>query len=449
MRLRVPPRVAAAVAAALLAAGCTGGGHSGDVSLATSRGTSPAVSSTAGSTPGAQNAPDPTVLREEALTTLLNRRAAAVLSRDRRAFVATLDSTTTGFGLRQLAQFEALSQLPLAQFSYGTPEPAPALSAERIAQVGPDAWVSRVRGRYSLAGFDSAPDEFESYLTVVRRGSRWKLADDADGGNQPQLWDLPRFTVLQSATTLVVGSGPQSRLRPYLALGDLAVKRVRSVWTEPWRAKLVLVVPASAAQMAEQVGQDPGSVKQVAAVTDGPFDARGRAVADRVVVNPGAFASLQQRGRQVVVTHEATHVAVRASTNGPVPLWLSEGMADFVGYRDIGATRSQIAAALLDRVRAGHGPTALPAEADFDPSRTTIAPSYNAAWLAVNRIADRYGRAALVRLYLQIADAPRQPGGRQDPDAATRAAFRSVLHTSQASFTREWLAYLKALASGS
>ncbi len=394
-----------------------------------------------------QNAPDPSVAREEALGVLLGHRAAAVRARDRVAFAATLDSTTSGFGLRQLAQFDALAVLPIGTFSYGTPEPAPALSAERVAQVGPEAWVSRVRGTYDFAGFDTGSREFESYFTVVRRPDGWKLADDTDGGTQPQVWDLPRLTVLRSTTTLVVGVGPRSRLEPYLALGDTAVREVGAVWTVPWRPRLVLVVPATTAQMAAQVGQDPGAVDQVAAITDGPFDRAGRAGADRVVVNPGAFSSLQSRGQQVVVTHETTHVAIRATTDRPVPLWLSEGMADYVGYRDAGVTRRQVAAALLERVRAGQGPAALPGAADFDPGRSTIAPSYNAAWLAVTRVVDRYGIDAMVRFYLAVATTTDQSSASSDPEATTRAAFSSVLHTSQESFTREWLAYLAKLAA--
>jgi hypothetical protein len=393
------------------------------------------------------NAPRPSVTREEALGALLAARADAVRTRDRAAFLATLDNPASGFGLRQLTMFDNLSRLPLATFSYGTPEPAPALGADRVAQVGPDAWVSRVAGRYSLAGFDTIPREFESYFTVVRRAAAWKLADDTDGGTQPQLWDISNFTVLRSPTTLVVGSGPVSRLRPYLALGDTAVPRVSRVWTVPWKRRVVLVVPATAAQMAEQLGQSPGSVDQVAAVTDGPFDSMGRAGADRVVINPRAFASLQRRGQQVVVTHESTHVAIRSTTDRPVPLWLSEGMADFVGYRDVGVSRQQVAAALLDRVRARKGPTGLPAAADFDPSRTTIAPTYNAAWLAINRIVDRYGQAALVRFYLRVATSPDPSAPPGDADANTQAAFSSVLHTSEAAFTRDWLGYLRSLAA--
>ena len=398
-----------------------------------------------------QGSVTPTVDREEALGDLLDRRATAVLSHDRTAFSATLDDPASGFGLRQLAQYDALVKLPLGTFRYGTPEPAPALSADRAAQVGPDAWVSRVAGRYDLAGFDTATREFESYFTVVRRADGWKLVDDTDGGTQVQVWDLPDLTVLRSGTTLVIGSGPTNRLRPYLALGDRAVAAVREVWTARWNARLVLVVPATAAQMAEQVGQDPAQVAQVAAVTDGPFDTDGRAGTDRVVVNPEAFATLEQTGKQVVTTHEATHVAVRATTDRQVPLWLSEGMADYVGYRSVDATRQRVAAALLDEVRAGTGPTALPAAADFDPGRSTIAPSYNAAWLAACRIVDRRGEGALVEFYLAVAtrNGARGSSSLSDADANAAAAFRTVLGTTEAAFTRDWLAYLRRLATQS
>ncbi|QGN57568.1 hypothetical protein [Nostocoides sp. HKS02] len=415
----------------------------GACSSAPSRPAGPAVTSRTTQ----QNAPQPSDTREEALAAVLTARAQAIRTHDRAAFLATLDNPGSGFGLRQLTVFDDLAQLPLATFSYGTPEPAPPLGADRVAQVGPDAWVSRIAGRYTIAGFDTAPREFESYFTVVRRSDGWKLADDTDGGTQPQLWDLPDFTVVKSPTTLVIGSGPASRLRPYLALGDRAVPRVTRVWTVPWKQRLVLVVPATAAQMAEQLGQDPGAVDQVAAVTDGPFDSTGRAGADRVVINPKAFANLQARGQQVVVTHEATHVAIRSTTDRPVPLWLSEGMADFVGYRDVGVSKQLIAAALLDRVRAGKGPTALPSAADFDPSRSTIAPSYNAAWLAINRIVERFGIPALVRFYRTAATSPDPNAAPGDADANTQAAFRSVLHTSQAAFTTDWLGYLRSLAA--
>jgi hypothetical protein len=406
------------------------------------RGTSASRSSTTSTT---STTTASTTTREAALAELLAARAAAVRHRDRAAFSATLDDPGSGFGLRQLAQFDALARLSLGGFSYGIPEPAPALGADRVAQLGPEAWVSRVRGTWSLAGFDTAPREFESFFSVVRRGTRWRLADDTDGGTQPQAWDLPRFTVVRDGPVLVMGSGPVSRLRPYLALGEQAVADVRDVWTPEWAGRLVLVVPGTAAQMAEQVGHETSNVAQVAAITDGPFGLDGRAGADRIVVNPTAFAGLEPKGRQVVLSHEATHVAIRATTTGSVPMWLSEGMADYIGYRGVDVPRAVVAEALLDRVRAGTGPRALPGPGDFDPSRSTIAPSYNAAWLAVHRIAERFGEERLVRFYRAAASAT-DGGAGTDPEAATSAAFESVLGTSEEAFTREWLRSLDRLA---
>jgi len=198
--------------------------------------------------------------------------------------------------------------------------------------------------------------------------------------------------------------------------------------------------------MASQLGQQKASVDQVAAVTDGTIGVDGRAGADRVVVNPEAFARLQPSGRRVVITHETTHVAIRASTTRAVPLWLSEGMADYVGYSGLGLPRARVASALLSRVRSGDGPRALPAETDFDPSATTIAPNYNAAWLAVSLIADRYGQGRLARLYLDAGTATDPHAAPGDPESNTRAAFRAVLGTSEETFTRDWLSYLDQLA---
>jgi hypothetical protein len=436
---RCRTKVAAAVAFTVLAAGtagCTGPVvHHGRT-----------TASASATTPVAAPTTDPGAARVEALAELLDQRAAAVLAHDRARFAATLDDPRSGFGLRQLEAFDNLVRLPLGTFGYGTPEAAPALDAVRAAEVGPDAWVARVEGRYTLKGWDRRPRTYETHLTVVRRPGGWRLADDSDGGTQAQLWDLPDLKVVSSPHTLVVASGKVRDLDGYLRLGDRAVQAVGHVWTRPWGSRVVVVVPATAAEMADQLGQSAASVEQVAAVTDGALGSDGRAGADRVVVNPQAFARLQATGRQVVLSHETTHVAVRASTTRPVPLWLSEGLADYVGYRAVDLPRATIAASLLERVRQGDGPRTLPTERDFDPSTSTIAPTYNAAWLAVCRIVDQHGEKALVRFYLSAASLPSASAPPGDPEQNTRKAFAAVLGTGESAFTRGWLSYLHRLA---
>lgn len=372
--------------------------------------------------------------REAAVQRLLDRRAAAVLGHDRVQFAATLDDVRTPFGLRQLAAFDNLLRLPLGTFRYGTVQHAPALPPGRAARAGPAAWVAKVQGEYSLAGYDRAPTSYECSFTVVRRGGGWKLAADTDGLTQAEPWDLRSLRVVRGASTLVVGNAPEATLAAYQRLGEAAVTQVAAVWHQAWPGRLVLVAPRTAAEVSDQLHQQV-DVGQVAAVTDGPVLRGQVATADRVVINPDAFARLQPRGQAVVVTHETVHVAVRASNPGSVPLWLSEGLADYVGYRGLGLSPEQVAAALLRQVRADRGPRSLPVDGDFDPRRATIAPTYNAAWLAVRRIADEHGEAALTPFYVAAST------------TGTETAFHSVLGTSEAAFTSGWLHELRTLAA--
>jgi hypothetical protein len=230
------------------------------------------------------------------------------------------------------------------------------------------------------------------------------------------------------------------------------------VWGPGWSSHVVLLTPATAAQFAALLGRrgDQG-LDQVAAVTVGSTVSGTRAGGDRVVINPSTFGALQPDGRRVVITHELTHVAIRSSTTRPAPLWLSEGMADYVGYLGLGLPRSRVAAPWLAEVRAGTSPRRLPSDADFDPARTRIAPAYAAAWLACSRLADRYGQARLIAFYRAVAGAGAQAGsppgaasarsGAPGPAAAADRAFGSVLGTTEQAFVASWASYAARLAA--
>lgn len=386
--------------------------------------------------------------RDDALRGLLRERAAAVLAHDRKRFAATLDDPGSAFGRRQLEAFAALDRLPLKVFTYGGAEPAPELSAQRLGVLGAAAWVARVPGSYSLRGYDAGQRTYESYFTVVHRDGVWRIADDRDGGTQQQMWDLPGLRVVADGHVLVAGNAPQSSLRSYLRLGQQAVKDVAAVWKATWPRRLVVVAARTPAQARDQLAVEQADLGQVAAVTDGPQSPEtGLSLADRIVLNPGAFARLRPTGQQVVLSHEATHVAVRASAGGQVPTWLSEGFADYVGYRPVGLPRRAVAAELLKQVRAGKVPTTLPGDSAFDPARSTIAPSYNGAWLAMCLIADRWGQGRLASFY-RAAAGPNSGGQLSAARVAARTdrAFSQVLGTSTRAFTARWRSYLVSLA---
>ena len=211
---------------------------------------------------------------------------------------------------------------------------------------------------------------------------------------------------------------------------------------------MVIVTPATTEEFAELLlrSADDG-LDQVAAITQGVIDPGQRAQGDRVVINPKAFMALQPVGRRVVITHELTHLAVRSSTTRPVPDWLSEGMADYVGYSGLDLSRERVAAELLTLVRAGEGPKALPTAADFDPAHNKIAPSYSGSWLAVSRLVDLYGQTRVVAFYRAIAGGLKVGLAVQDdPDAIVTQAFPASFGVTEVQFVDGWRRYLKTLA---
>lgn len=339
--------------------------------------------------------------------------------------------------------FDNLREVPFAAVDSQVASIASGPSAQRRRELAAPAVVVRVLAGYRLRGFDRAPAQVEQLLTCVRRDGRWYLAGDTDGRSQPQPWDLGPVHVVVDGDVLAMGTAPRATLQQYARVGDAAVQRVTSVWGRSWPRRAVLLVPRDQPEMARLLQRDDESgLGQVAAITTGELpEGGGPEGSDRVVVNPAAFARLTAAGRRVVLTHELTHVAVRSSTVAPVPIWLSEGFADYVGHLGVDISRAAVAAQLLALTRAGKGFTALPGTGDFDASRATIAPAYSASWLACTLIADRYGQDALVRLYRTAAE-----GDGADPDAVLGQAMESVLGATEPAFTSAWVQYVGRLA---
>jgi hypothetical protein len=389
------------------------------------------------------------------LSRLFATRRRAVLAHDRTAWLSSIDPRSTAFRARQEAIFDNLAEVPLADWTYqvlddGSQAPAdPAGSA-----AGPTRSV-KVRTGYQVRGLDSVPSTTEQVFTVVRRSDRWLLADDGNRTSVEQPWDFGPVRVVRGDHVLVMGTARRSTLRHFTHLGDQAVTKVSSVWGTSWPRRAVLLVPRTQAEFGRLLRRSPDGLGQVAAVTTGdigpseqsPAGTTGAAGNDRIVLNPAAFGRLASLGQRVVITHEMTHVAVRQSTAGPVPIWLSEGFADYVAYLGSGVSRQVAAGDLLSLVRRGKGPQRLPEEADFDPTRTDIAPAYSGAWLACSLIAESEGQAVLVAVYRRAAGARAgYSAADPDPDQALASALLAEAHTDQSSFTRRWLVHLGDLA---
>ncbi|MFF5243087.1 hypothetical protein ACFY3V_02325 [Streptosporangium sp. NPDC000095] len=228
-----------------------------------------------------------------------------------------------------------------------------------------------------------------------------------DPGDLRDLWPGAAVTV-RGEHSLVIGHGvPDAVLRDLAARADRARATIAEIWGP---VPAVILFPADDAEAATLAGA--GSTRGLAAM----------ATADRVIVLPSGYARLTETGRDVVITHELAHVATGATRGGRVPMWLSEGFADYVGYRDAGIAVRTAAAELAAEVRAGVLPERLPGPADFAPGAPRLAQAYEEAWLACRFVAERFGEKALVRLY--------------------GSDVGSALGLSPAEFTASWRDYL-------
>lgn len=351
---------------------------------------------------------------------VLDRRAAAVLAHDATAYAATGDP----------AGYTRLRAVPLAAWSY------------RVTAVRPggDGAEADAELSYRVEGHDRGPVTVARTLRLTRDAAgRWNVAAEEPARESgQQLWDQGTVTAVRGARSLVLGVGRSGeQLRTFAGLADRAVPAVSQAWGTDWARRVVVLVPESLDGMAALLGSPASSYRGIAAVTTGKTGGRTDAPADRVIVNPDAFGLLGPVGRQVVFTHETTHVATRADTNAATPLWLSEGYADWVGYRGTGRTPDEAAPELQKAVRAGDLPDGLPSDGDFgfagDAAR--LARAYEGGWTACRMIAGRWGEEDLHSFYRAVGEHGKRPG-------AVEGAMESVLGTTLEDFTAEWQRYL-------
>ncbi|MFE4638785.1 hypothetical protein ACFRJ1_36165 [Streptomyces sp. NPDC056773] len=320
----------------------------------------------------------------------------------------------------------ALAAIPLEGWSYE-------VSTVRVDGVRA---LARAELRYRLTGYDTAPAGSAREVELTRDGGSWAVtADRPAPGALPQLWDQGPVSVERGAHALVLGgagqgSGPLSEIA---AEADKAVPAASAAWPRPWAGRVVVLVPGSLDAMAALLGRPAEEYRGLGAVTTGRTGA-GPAPADRVVVNPEGYGQLTAEGRQVILTHETTHVATRAATTSRTPLWLSEGFADWAAYRDSRRTPAEAAPSLARAVRRGELPGGLPDAGAFafGGDADALARAYEGSWLACRLIARRWGEPALVSLY--------ERAGRE----SLPTAMAATLHTDPAALTRAWQQSLAA-----
>jgi len=281
------------------------------------------------------------------------------------------------------------------------------LSAPRRAMLGSHAWVQSVTVRWALPG-ESRTAQEDLWLTFVDESAvggdpTLRLAGDTDGPGAgvpaPIWWQQPVHLRRDGATALLTGDDDPRWLRQASAAQGAVRKRIGVADRDP-DGSLVVEIPQSRSAFERTIGVPSTSYAGVAAAA-WPMGVDTGTAPIHVVVNPEATARLSDLGRDVLLSHEAVHVATR-SPGSPAPTWLVEGYADRIAYRAHPIADAPATKTVRDAVREDGVPGDWPSEDDFAPGAPDLDLAYDLAWTAARSMALAYGDDALNRFYAAV-----------------------------------------------
>ncbi|MFI5692446.1 basic secretory protein-like protein [Kribbella sp. NPDC051586] len=347
--------------------------------------------------------------RKQAIDAVLARRAAAVLKGDLKGFLAPVDVKQADLVARQRLLFVNLRKFGFSSLKYFTADafrPVPGL----VAKFGATTFSTRVMMRYQLVGLDPQPVQTDLGYTFVQRRGAWVLVDDTgtdenlsgDGHRQP--WDFNEVQVVRRGKVVVVVDKREASLGTKVAqVAQKAVTSVRKHWARPWNGAVLVVAMPQDRVMSTIWTAGTGDGWTIAAKAVTLFEGEqlgkpiGRPIGSRIVVNP----ALRKRLDKDLLVHEMTHVAT--STLGmAAPIWMVEGMAEYVRCRSIEDDPHWSVDPYRKRVKSAYLPklTKLPGTDVFDADADR---AYGSSWWIVEYLADKLGEKKLAALYTDMS----------------------------------------------
>lgn len=353
----------------------------------------------------------------DAIQALLDRRATALLEKDRTAFVATVWPEARDFRLRQHALFESLHVnrgLGLEAYDltaewgiYGDL----ARSLSRPHYDGLEAIsLPLTRERYRMSRLDDRPVEQDQYLTFVKDGDEWFVAADDDLEDvglftQRNLWDFTPLRVEASDNFIL--AMPSCRddcpASPEVILpaAESAARAVRERWSLLWDGRILLIAASSHEQLAA-ILQATYPVDNYVAFAF--WTGEGNAAGPRVILNPRAFTGVTAERATSVLTHELLHVAALPHSGPLMPHFVDEGVAQYVQY---GSASGHVA----DASAASRSDPRVPANHEFYVGTPNeILRSYQRSLSVVGFLAAEHGSGSVERFYRRLGRAGDGPG---------------------------------------
>ena len=328
---------------------------------------------------------------------VLDERAAALHDGDLAKFLKTLNTSDRKLVSRQRRYFANVQELPVQTLDYDVLEsdwPAGLRSPDWGSAVG----IPQVRLSLQLTGFDTAPVRRVTGFAFAHKGGRTVIVSELTGagkqfpGSNPAPWDLVRIHVRSDASTLQIyddGTWPRSgQVATELRAG---ISDIRGAVPFSWDGRAVVYVFSRPVVLNSFEGVPGGNIKHLGAMTFPMYAVPGQpAVAGiRFTLLPSSLRAGEVfLGR--IIRHELTHVALGDRDDG-APVWFAEGVAEYMGARDIPQDERRIATVAVDRARAGV--PELPASRGFNGDDQAW--HYALSWMACDYVAATQGEDRL------------------------------------------------------
>lgn len=373
---------------------------------------------------------------------LLGRRAAAVIAGDREGFLATVDAGRPGFARGQARLFDGFQRLSLSDYRLDIGRRLwPELTTGReVARYGAELTptVLHVEERYAIQGYDEQPALEDQYLTFVRRPSGWLVASDTDLDDLTlfsgrKLWEFDPIVARESEHFLYLSHRDlRGVAETVLTSAESALHEVSREWPLEWNRQVVILAPSTTEELGRLI-QATFDLDVFVAFAASSVDRRQDwdLVGHRIILNWPNFSLYGRATQQTILTHELLHIATREHSGPVVPVFVEEGVAEWVTGRDSAdVLETQVAAGLFDRL--------LPLDHEFiSGSDTVILSAYQESSAAIRFAAEEFGDDAVAEFYAELGSVRRSPGTwRYHVGRAMREAFGIDFEDFQARWAR-------------
>jgi len=370
----------------------------------------------------------------------LNQRAAALVDEDVARFRRTLDRTDSGLLDDQQTYFDNVAQLPIEKLRLrlvrGSLNPV---------EGSEDYWAEIVVA-LQLRGYDAAPvrtrDRF--LFTPSRDGKRMVISSTTDYDWEAEHpanvlpWDLGSIHVEESAGVLgIFDDSTRSHAEAVIdaaSMGRYDVRAAIGAADAPDDTGVIVYALQDPTFLRGVAGQTIGDPDRADGLTIAmPTDASRRnsdVASYRIFLNPRVLGESDGvLGR--LVRHELTHASLGARGRG-APLWLTEGIAEYVSVQPMPESRRRLPA---DALAVGEAATDLPGQAEFSGSEAEA--WYAVSWWVCEYIARAYGQPVLLDLLDQL-----------DDGADQAEVLSDALGISSAELTQRGVALMSTTYSG-